>query len=82
MKKITFKIYFDIEVNGKMAGASHVETGYFITEQAAYADAYKLCMKFCDKQKELFALPAETEIIYNWTKVQRFERKAEVTANG
>ena len=32
MKKIAFKIYFDVEVNGKTAGASHVETGYFVTE--------------------------------------------------
>ena len=81
MKKIAFKIYFDVEVNGKSAGASHVETGYFVTEQSAYAEAHKLCMKFCDKQKEFFALPAETKITYNWTKVQRFERKAEATAN-
>ena len=25
MKKIAFKIYFDVEVNGKMAGVSHVK---------------------------------------------------------
>ena len=75
MKKIAFKIYFDVEVNGKMAGVSHVKTGYFVTEQAAYANAHKLCMKFCDKQKEFFALPDDTKITYNWTKVQKFERE-------
>lgn len=25
MKKIAFKIYFDVEVNGKVAGVSHVK---------------------------------------------------------
>ena len=76
MIEIAFKIYFDVEVDGKAAGASHVKTGYFVTEQAAYADAHNKCMKFCEKQKEFFALPAETKITYNWTKVQRFEREA------
>lgn len=75
MKKIAFKIYFDVEVNGKMAGASHVKTGYFITEQAAYADAHQLCMDFCDKQKEFFSLPAETKITYNWKKIQKLEQE-------
>ena len=75
MKKIAFRINFDVEVDGKRAGASHVQTGYFVTEQAAYADAHSKCMAFCDKQKEFFALPEGTKIIYNWTKVQRLEQE-------